>query len=113
MSELHNCPYCRRAYSYRELILMKGKRHECKGCKRIFKVNRAMGCALMLVVMTALVIADVAFMHSTRDMSIGSFFTMTLTDAAMIFTAIMICPVLRRFERTEKKQGYGSPHRRL
>lgn len=104
MSELHSCPYCRRAYKYRELLFMKGKRHECKNCRRIMKINRTLCFLTIAILIIILAFANFLIIRGTENMSIGSFLKMALTDAAIIFTVLMICPLLTGFKKADKKR---------
>lgn len=112
MSSHHSCPYCGNSYRYRELFLMKGKRHECQCCRKIFQTKRIKFILLIFAVCAVLVTADIMMLNSSENVSVRSFFMMTAVNAGVIFLTFLFCPLCTRFQKTSGKTDHSiAPHK--
>ena len=121
MPKFQVCPYCSTVYRYKDIILLKGKEHECYHCHKKFGIKkgyRAIPVAIACVIMVAV---NLLLFHSTDDISKNTFLMIVLTDAAVILAAFVISPKFIRLTALSKKdrmpdngrkEEKGSPRRR-
>lgn len=104
MSELHVCPYCHTVYRYKDIIMLKGKTHECYHCHKSFEVNRILKYIPVPVISIVLIMMNVLILKNSENISTGSFMILALADAVSILIAYVLSPFLIRFRKMAKKK---------
>ncbi len=104
MSELHVCPYCHTVYRYKDVIKLKGKKHECYHCHKVFDISRILSFLPVVIISIVLVMANVLILKNSENISTGSFMVLALSDALSIFAALVISPFLIIFKKSISKK---------